>query len=46
MSTTTTERPVERTTEHAPVATWTCPNCHGSTTTAKKRCHDCGTSRW
>ncbi|SFT66581.1 hypothetical protein SAMN05660657_02264 [Geodermatophilus amargosae] len=39
MSTTTTERPTER-------ATWTCPNCHGATTTAKKRCRDCGTSRW
>jgi predicted RNA-binding Zn-ribbon protein involved in translation (DUF1610 family) len=43
MSTTTTERPTERTTERA---TWICPNCHGATATAKKRCRDCGTSRW
>ena len=50
MSTTTTERPLERATDHttdrSSAATWTCPNCHGDTTTAKKRCRDCGTSRW
>ncbi len=44
VSTTTLESTtVERSTGRA---TWTCPNCRGETTTAKKRCADCGTSRW
>ena len=38
-STTTTERTTDR-------LTWTCPNCRGETTTTRKRCTDCGTSRW
>jgi DnaJ-class molecular chaperone len=43
MGTTVTERRTERTTERA---TWSCPNCQGETSTAKKRCRDCGTSRF
>ncbi|MGY1696850.1 hypothetical protein SAMN04488107_2581 [Geodermatophilus saharensis] len=43
MSTTVTGRTTRRTAERA---TWTCPNCSGETTTVKKRCRDCGTSRW
>ena len=39
MSTTTTERPVEQT-------TWVCENCHGVTAAVRKRCRDCGTSRY
>ncbi len=35
--------PAHRTAEQA---TWTCPNCRGETPTVKKRCRDCGTSRW
>jgi len=43
MSTTTTERPVEKTVEQA---MWVCDNCHGVTATVRKRCRDCGTSRY
>ena len=39
MSTTTTERPIERT-------TWVCDNCHGVTAAVRKRCSECGTSRY
>lgn len=39
MSTTTTERTTERT-------TWVCDNCQGVTATVRKRCRDCGTSRY
>ncbi len=39
LDTTITERTTDR-------LTWTCPNCRCQTTTAKKRCTDCGTSRW
>jgi predicted RNA-binding Zn-ribbon protein involved in translation (DUF1610 family) len=39
----TTDRGTERATERA---TWSCPNCHGETTTARRRCRECGTSRW
>jgi hypothetical protein len=35
MGTTTTER-----------VTWTCPNCRKETDAARKRCTDCGTSRY
>jgi len=35
MSTTTRER-----------ITWTCPNCQQETSAARKRCADCGTSRY
>jgi RNA polymerase subunit RPABC4/transcription elongation factor Spt4 len=35
MSTTTTER-----------TTWECDNCHGVTAADRKRCRDCGTSRF
>ncbi len=42
LDSTTTTRATTRTGR----ATWTCPNCRGETTTAKKRCTDCGTSRW
>ena len=40
MSTTTTERPVERS------AAWVCDNCHGVTAAVRKRCRECGTSRY
>ncbi|MGY1606418.1 MULTISPECIES: hypothetical protein [unclassified Geodermatophilus] len=43
MSTTVTDRTTERTGDRV---TWSCPNCSGETTTAKKRCRDCGTSRY
>ncbi|SDC79223.1 hypothetical protein SAMN05660690_2570 [Geodermatophilus telluris] len=47
MSTTTLETTTLDTTADRPArATWTCPNCRCETTTAKKRCTDCGTSRW
>jgi hypothetical protein len=39
MSTTTTDRRTER-----PV--WTCPNCRHVTSEPRKRCRDCGTSRY
>jgi hypothetical protein len=39
MSTTTTERPVEQT-------TWVCDNCHVVTAAVRKRCRECGTSRY
>ena len=41
MSTTTTE-PATSTEQ----ATWVCDNCHGRAVTARKRCRDCGTSRY
>ncbi|HYO35173.1 MAG TPA: hypothetical protein VER97_03795 [Geodermatophilus sp.] len=47
MGTTVTERTgqgtVGRPTERA---SWACPNCHGETSTTRKRCRDCGTSRY
>ena len=42
MSTTTTER---HTTE-LPTSTWVCPNCRTETAAIRKRCTDCGTSRY
>jgi hypothetical protein len=39
MSTAIKERTKER-------ATWVCDNCHVETTTVRKRCTDCGTSRY
>jgi RNA polymerase subunit RPABC4/transcription elongation factor Spt4 len=35
MSTSTKER-----------TTWVCDNCTGTTSTERKRCRDCGTSRY
>jgi predicted ATP-dependent serine protease len=35
MSTTTKER-----------TTWVCDNCHAETSAVRKRCSDCGTSRY
>jgi DnaJ-class molecular chaperone len=47
MGTTVTERTTDRPTDRAAHrATWSCPNCRGETSTAKKRCRDCGTSRF
>ncbi len=43
MTGTVTTQPASRAAERA---TWTCPNCRGETPTVKKRCGDCGTSRW
>jgi RNA polymerase subunit RPABC4/transcription elongation factor Spt4 len=40
MSATTTER---TTTEQA---TWICDNCQGVTANVRKRCRECGTSRY
>jgi len=37
MSTTTTERPID---------IWVCPNCRTETEAPRKRCTDCGTSRY
>ena len=37
MSTTTTERPT---------TIWVCPNCRTETQASRKRCTDCGTSRY
>ena len=37
MSTTTTERPT---------TIWVCPNCRTGTQASRKRCTDCGTSRY
>jgi hypothetical protein len=39
MSTIIRERSRDRT-------TWVCDNCHGETTVARKRCAECGTSRY
>jgi hypothetical protein len=39
MSTTTTERPTERT-------VWVCENCETRTCAPRKRCAECGTSRY
>ena len=42
MSTSTVERhPTER-----PTGTWECPNCRAETRAPRKRCRDCGTSRF
>jgi hypothetical protein len=27
-------------------ATWVCDNCHSTTAAARKRCSDCGTTRY
>ncbi|MGY2128560.1 hypothetical protein [Blastococcus sp. SYSU DS0617] len=47
MTTSTLERPVERT---APDSSgrdrWTCENCRTETSSVRKRCTDCGTSRY
>jgi RNA polymerase subunit RPABC4/transcription elongation factor Spt4 len=40
MSSTTTERTTSE------PATWVCENCQGVTATVRKRCRDCGTSRF
>jgi hypothetical protein len=39
MSTATKERTRERT-------IWVCDNCHAETASVRKRCTDCGTSRY
>jgi predicted amidophosphoribosyltransferase len=39
MSTSTRERTTERT-------TWVCDNCQAETASARKRCSECGTSRY
>jgi hypothetical protein len=39
MSTTTKERTKERT-------TWVCDNCHAEAAAIRKRCTECGTSRY
>jgi formate dehydrogenase maturation protein FdhE len=48
MTTSTLERPDVRTApegaEHAD--TWTCENCRTETNAVRKRCVDCGTSRY
>lgn len=48
MTASTLERPETRTapdgTEH--VETWTCDNCRTETSAVRKRCTDCGTSRY
>jgi RNA polymerase subunit RPABC4/transcription elongation factor Spt4 len=40
MSTSTRERPTRER------AAWVCENCQGLTATARKRCAECGTSRY
>jgi hypothetical protein len=40
MSTGTEQRPARER------ATWVCDNCHGRTAGLRKRCADCGTSRY
>ncbi|WP_255410897.1 hypothetical protein [Blastococcus sp. TF02A-26] len=37
---------VERPTTTAERATWTCPNCSGESRVHRKRCAECGTSRY
>jgi hypothetical protein len=39
MSTSTEERTTER-------ATWVCENCHAESARLRKRCTECGTSRY
>lgn len=39
MSTVVEERTKERT-------TWVCDNCHATTASVRKRCAECGTSRY
>lgn len=48
MSTSTLERPDVRPTPDADgqPATWSCDNCHSETHHLRKRCADCGTSRY
>jgi hypothetical protein len=46
MSTTTIERQTTERPTGTPTRTWTCPNCRTETGTARKRCTDCGTSRY
>lgn len=48
MTTSTLERPDIRTaSDRTPApATWTCDNCRTETHHARKRCTDCGTSRY
>lgn len=49
MTTSTLERPETRATSAGhdhPVDTWTCDNCRTETTAVRKRCADCGTSRY
>lgn len=47
MTTSTLERPDVRTApDDAHHATWTCENCRTETRAVRKRCTDCGTSRY
>ncbi|MGY1753756.1 hypothetical protein [Blastococcus sp. SYSU D01042] len=48
MTTSTLERPETRTAPDATeqVSTWTCENCRTETSAVRKRCTDCGTSRY
>jgi hypothetical protein len=43
MTATMSERTTERTTERLP---WVCDNCHRETRATRKRCVECGTSRF
>ncbi|WP_157936981.1 hypothetical protein [Geodermatophilus chilensis] len=52
MSPTTELRPVPlrrrrtRTRPHVDRSAWTCPNCQAETLPPRKRCAECGTSRY
>lgn len=55
MSPTTTEPQTDRRLRRSPAprtrprpdrSAWTCPNCHRETLPPRKRCSDCGTSRY
>lgn len=46
MTTSTLERPDVRTAPDSTPATWTCENCRAETAAVRKRCTDCGTSRY
>jgi formate dehydrogenase maturation protein FdhE len=47
MTTSTLERPAVRTApDPAELDTWTCENCRTETNAVRKRCSDCGTSRY
>jgi len=48
MTTSTLERPAVRTAPDgsAHADTWTCDNCRTETNAVRKRCTDCGTSRY
>jgi formate dehydrogenase maturation protein FdhE len=49
MTTSTLERPVTRTATFGsgrPAESWTCDNCRTETSAVRKRCSDCGTSRY